>query len=125
MKVLIGNKCDLLSDDHSRRVPLSHAQSFALDHEMMYFEVSAKTSVNVIDSFMQMGSLINALGAINTQDMMLGFDSQIKIGGGLNVDDEDNESIQERMNKKKERKRASLSLGEGNVGRRKKKGCKC
>lgn len=60
----------------------------------MYFEVSAKTGVNVNDSFLQLGSLINAVGAINTQDMMLGFDNQVKIGGGgLNVDDDDNESI--------------------------------
>ncbi len=42
---------------------------------MLYFEVSAKTGFNVNDSFLQLGSLINAVGALNTQDMMLGFDN--------------------------------------------------
>jgi hypothetical protein len=67
--------------------------------------------------------------------MMLGFDNQMKVGSGLNVDDDDNESIKERMNKKKlNRSSGNLRVSEGKSGGlrvsegkrpKKKEGCKC
>jgi GTPase SAR1 family protein len=52
-KVLIGNKADLCAEDHqARKVPLDLAKTFALENDMEYFEVSAKTGQQVEESFM-------------------------------------------------------------------------
>ena len=43
-KVLIGNKADLCAEDpQARKVSLELAKSFAIENDMEYFEVSAKT----------------------------------------------------------------------------------
>ena len=43
-KVLVGNKIDL--EEH-RKVSISDAKKIAQEHEMEYFETSAKENINV------------------------------------------------------------------------------
>ena len=48
VKLLVGNKCDL----ESRAVTTEEAENFAAELGMQYMETSAKTAVNVEDTFM-------------------------------------------------------------------------
>ena len=47
--VLAGNKCDLSDDD--RQVTKEEGEKFAADHNMLFFETSAKEDINVRKSF--------------------------------------------------------------------------
>lgn len=49
---LCGNKCDLES---KRKVSTSEAQTFAEENELLFMEVSAKTSMNVKELFFEIG----------------------------------------------------------------------
>ena len=44
--LLIGNKCDL----DERQVSTEEAQEFAKEHNMQYFETSAKTGANIVEA---------------------------------------------------------------------------
>lgn len=48
MKLLIGNKCDLGS---KRQIDYDTACSFANQHNMKYYETSAKNGINVDEIF--------------------------------------------------------------------------
>ncbi|EAX91137.1 small GTP-binding protein, putative [Trichomonas vaginalis G3] len=56
---LAGNKCDLTDE---RQVSYDKAQKYAMDHDMKYYEVSAKTGQNVELLFRD---LANQLGPAN------------------------------------------------------------
>lgn len=56
---LAGNKCDLIDE---RQVTYDKAQKYAMDHDMKYYEVSAKTGQNVELLFKD---LANQLGPAN------------------------------------------------------------
>ena len=47
--VLAGNKCDLSDDD--RQVTKEEGEKFAAEHNMVFFETSAKEDINVHKSF--------------------------------------------------------------------------
>ena len=112
-KVLIGNKADLCAEDpQARKVPLDLAKSFALQNDMDYFEVSAKTGQQVEESFMKLTTKINGL-KLTSQQMMLGGDNQVKLdqdgnemdaGNGVGLGGGMNDSIGDRMSKKKLKK---------------------
>lgn len=51
MIVLVGNKCDLLTE---RQVSYSEASNFAKKHEIDYIEVSAKDGTNIYEAFENM-----------------------------------------------------------------------
>ena len=112
-KVLIGNKVDLCEEDpEARKVPLDLAKSFALENDMEYFEVSAKTGQQVEESFLKLTTKINGL-KLTSQQMMLGGDNQVKLDQDGNEMDGDNgvglgggmnDSIGDRMSKKKLKK---------------------
>ena len=58
VKLLVGNKCDL----ESRAVTTEDAEKFAAELNMQYMETSAKTAVNVEDTFMRCAREIKAKG---------------------------------------------------------------
>lgn len=53
VKVLVGNKCDLPAD-----VDLSQAKKYADLHDMEFIETSAKTNMNIQESFIRLASEI-------------------------------------------------------------------
>ncbi len=50
-KVLIGNKCDM---ENNRKVTVEQGKEFAEQHNMKFFETSAKESKNVNEVFIDM-----------------------------------------------------------------------
>ena len=50
-KVLIGNKADLTLE---RMIPKEEASAFAAKNKMDYFEVSAKSNQNIVESFLKL-----------------------------------------------------------------------
>jgi len=48
---LLGNKCDLES---KRKVTIERGEDFAAKYGMRFYEVSAKESINVSESFIAM-----------------------------------------------------------------------
>lgn len=47
-KILVGNKCDMI---HEKQVETKRGQELADDYGIQYFETSAKSNVNVLESF--------------------------------------------------------------------------
>ena len=79
---------------------------------MEYFEVSAKSGDNVDESFLRLATKINGM-KLTSQQMMLGGDNQVKLDQDENDDDNINgiglgggmnDSIGDRMSKKKLKK---------------------
>ena len=54
--LLIGNKCDLKFE---REVSEEEGQTFALKHNLMFFETSAKTAQTVQEAFLNSATVIN------------------------------------------------------------------
>ena len=50
-KILVGNKCDIESE---RKVTIKQGKDFAAQYSLKFFEISAKESTNVSDSFIAM-----------------------------------------------------------------------
>ena len=55
IKVLIGNKLDLI---HDRKVSTEEAQKYAAMNSMDYYELSAKDDINVSECFLNIGRKI-------------------------------------------------------------------
>ena len=55
IKVLIGNKLDLI---HDRKVSTEEAQKYAAMNNMDYYELSAKDDINVSECFLNIGRRI-------------------------------------------------------------------
>ncbi len=49
IKILVGNKSD--EEKEERVITTQEAQRFALDHQMQFFETSAKENLNVKEAF--------------------------------------------------------------------------
>ncbi|KAK6467138.1 ras-related protein Rab-13 isoform X1 [Huso huso] len=65
-KMLLGNKCDI---ENKRKVPRETGEKLAKDHGIRFFETSAKSSINVEESFVELA-----------RDILLKSDK--KSGGG-------------------------------------------
>ncbi|MBS7248959.1 MAG: GTP-binding protein [Candidatus Jordarchaeales archaeon] len=59
--ILIGNKHDL-----PRSVPLEDALEFAIKHNLLYFETSAKTGMNVNEAFADLARMIITKRSVQT-----------------------------------------------------------
>jgi Ras-related protein Rab-14 len=73
--ILIGNKADLAAD---RQVTVEEAKQFAGMNNMPFFEVSAKTGVNVFESFNELATRI--LGQIEAGQIELDTEYGVRTG---------------------------------------------
>lgn len=51
MIIFLGNKCDLVTE---RTVSTEEAKQLAEKHNLLFYECSAKTSINVLEAFLQL-----------------------------------------------------------------------
>lgn len=51
MFALVGCKLDLVNNGENREVSVEEAKTFAEQHELIYVETSARTGINVRESF--------------------------------------------------------------------------
>lgn len=63
--ILVGTKCDLVDE---RKVDRDEAKSFADAHGMKFFEVSAKTNINIQESFNYMKEKIECFKKIRIEE---------------------------------------------------------
>eukprot|EP01060_Flectonema_neradi_P032502 TRINITY_DN517_c2_g1_i1.p1 TRINITY_DN517_c2_g1~~TRINITY_DN517_c2_g1_i1.p1 ORF type:complete len:214 (+),score=32.72 TRINITY_DN517_c2_g1_i1:53-694(+) len=79
VKLLVGNKKDLVSEDTPRAVPQSLAEEFAKTHGMMWIEASAKTEEGVAQTFTELVSKI-----LDTDSLVSVASGSRKVGVNLN-----------------------------------------
>ena len=79
----MGNKCDLKSE---RKVEFATAEKFASEVGLSLFEVSAKTGINVEESFMELASAMRERIMLSRMDHYYDSSDSEEISSGFHVD---------------------------------------
>lgn len=80
---LVGNKLDLLENSDERQVAREEAEKLAQEHNLLFFETSAKTGANVNEVFLAIGEKIPTKAPDSNKDgLRIQDDARIDLARG-------------------------------------------